>query len=136
MMAESQTRQAEQLIAQAAGRAGAGRDEAGLHHHAEAATAAGAGGPASEDGQPVRRATAQAFLDAADDLLASQQQLMPHPLPEELKTLTKAYIARRVALMDEARPRSLRTTLNAMRSKSSKDALVHVVQHDGTTMEL
>ncbi len=33
----------------------------------------------------------QAFLDAADDLLAAQQRLMPHPLSEELRALTAAY---------------------------------------------
>jgi hypothetical protein len=44
----------------------------------------------------------QAFLGAADDLLAAQQALMPHPLSEELRALTEAYIAMRAALMDEA----------------------------------
>jgi hypothetical protein len=44
----------------------------------------------------------QAFLDAADDLLAAQQRLMPHPLSEELRALTEAYIAMRAALMDGA----------------------------------
>jgi hypothetical protein len=39
----------------------------------------------------------QAFLGAADDLLAAQQALMPHPLSEELRALTEAYIAMRAA---------------------------------------
>jgi hypothetical protein len=32
----------------------------------------------------------QAFLDAADDLLAAQQALVPHPLSGELRDLTEA----------------------------------------------
>jgi hypothetical protein len=34
--------------------------------------------------------------------VAAQQALVPHPLSEELRTLTEAHIAERGALMDEA----------------------------------
>ena len=46
----------------------------------------------------MKAAAVRALLDAADDLLAAQQRLMPQPLPDELRTLTEAYIARRAAL--------------------------------------
>ena len=41
----------------------------------------------------------RAFLDAADDLLATQQRAMPHPLSEELRALTEAYVAARAPLL-------------------------------------
>ena len=41
----------------------------------------------------------RAFLDAADDLLATQQSAMPHPLSEELRALTEAYVAARAPLL-------------------------------------
>ena len=44
----------------------------------------------------------RAFLDAADDLLAAQQQLMPQPLSQELRGLAEAYVATRRALMEKA----------------------------------
>ena len=97
------TRQADQLVAQVAAERDPGGDEEGLYHRAEAARAACDRRPASEDGRrPVMPEAVQAFLDAADDLLTAQQALLPHPLPEELRELTEAYIAMRAALMDEA----------------------------------
>ena len=65
----------------------------------------------------MKAQTVQTFLDAADDLLAAQQQSMPQPLSEELKSLTKAYIARRSALMDEARLKSLRTLVTSRKAR-------------------
>jgi hypothetical protein len=41
----------------------------------------------------------RAFLDAADDLLAAQQQLMPDPLPADLRALAEAYTAARTPLL-------------------------------------
>jgi hypothetical protein len=41
------------------------------------------------------------FLEAADDLLAAQEGLMPEPAPKKLRTLTEAYIVARGALMYE-----------------------------------
>jgi hypothetical protein len=55
----------------------------------------------------VKAAVVRAFLDAADDLLAAQQQLMPQPLPEELRAPTEGYIARREALIDETQAATL-----------------------------
>jgi hypothetical protein len=43
----------------------------------------------------------KAFLEAADDLLAAQERLMPTPASEKLRTLTEAYIVARGALMYE-----------------------------------
>ena len=46
--------------------------------------------------------TVRAFLDAADDLLAAQQQLMPDPLPAKLRAFTEAYVEKRAVLMNQA----------------------------------
>jgi hypothetical protein len=48
----------------------------------------------------VRAADADAFINAADDLLGAQQALIHHPLPEELRALTLAYLRARVILLD------------------------------------
>lgn len=47
----------------------------------------------------------KAFLAAADNLLAAQEQLVPTPTPapDKLRTLTEAYIVARGALMYEER---------------------------------
>jgi hypothetical protein len=42
----------------------------------------------------------QAFLDAADDLLAAQQQVMTQPVSVELRALTEAYVALRLVVLD------------------------------------
>jgi hypothetical protein len=48
----------------------------------------------------VRSADIDAFINAADDRVGAQQALMPHPLPEELRALTLAYLKARVILLD------------------------------------
>ena len=50
----------------------------------------------------MKTETVRAFLDAADDLLAAQQQLMPQPLSQELRGLAEAYVAARRTLMEKA----------------------------------
>jgi hypothetical protein len=56
--------------------------------------------PPKDGARSVRAAVVQTFMDAADDLLAAQQRHMPHPLSDELRALTDAYIAARSAAMD------------------------------------
>ena len=50
----------------------------------------------------MKAETVRALLDAADDLLAAQQRLMPDPLPAKLRALTEAYIEKRAVLMNQA----------------------------------
>ena len=47
----------------------------------------------------------EALIDAADDLLAAQQQFMPKPLSDEMRTLTETYLeVRAVALSTRRAP--------------------------------
>ena len=66
----------------------------------------------------MRKAEVRAFLDAADDLLAAQQRLMPDPLPEELRSLTMAYLEKRAVLLLCASGKAGRASQRQARSVS------------------
>jgi hypothetical protein len=51
----------------------------------------------------VKASIVEAFIDAADDLLAAQQRFMPKPLSDEIRTLTKAYLEVRAVVLNERR---------------------------------
>ena len=52
----------------------------------------------------MKSADLKALLDAADDLLTSQQALLPVPLPDEIRALAQAYLKARSLLLYPRRP--------------------------------
>jgi hypothetical protein len=108
------TRQAEQLVARLAAERIHGDAETRLCHHTKAAASAGAIGSASEDGRrSVKASMVEALIDAADDLLAAQQQFMPKPLSDEMRTLTETYLEVRAVALSARRAPTRRRAGNA-----------------------